>query len=91
MRVEKKAVPELFRKVLDGKKTFDVRLADFRCKAGDILVLREWNPKKRKYTGRTLKRKIAYVLKTRDLKYWPKRAIEKYGFQVLGFSTEQKR
>lgn len=44
MRIEKKCWPEYFNKVLEGKKTFDFRLADFECKEGDILVLKEWDP-----------------------------------------------
>ncbi|MCX6743585.1 MAG: hypothetical protein NT116_05095 [Candidatus Parcubacteria bacterium] len=31
--------------------------ADFKIKAGDILILQEWNPKTKKYTGRELRKK----------------------------------
>lgn len=83
MKIIKKAWPVLFKKVLSGEKTFDLRLADFKCKPGDILVLEEWNPKTKKYTGRILEKKVTYVLKTKKQKFWTKKEIEKYGFQVI--------
>lgn len=84
-KIEKKAWPELFEKVLSGEKNFDVRLNRFRCKAGDILVLREWDPKTKVYTGRSIEKKVTFVLKTKDIeKFWSKEEIKKYGFQVIG-------
>ena len=50
--IEKKTWPEFFRKVKSGQKNVELRLADFKIKKGDILVLREWNPKKESYTGK---------------------------------------
>ncbi|MBU0761209.1 MAG: DUF3850 domain-containing protein [Nanoarchaeota archaeon] len=52
MIIEKKAWPELFEEVLEGTKNFDLRLADFDCKEGDVLVLKEWNPATKEFTGR---------------------------------------
>jgi hypothetical protein len=85
MRIEKKTWPEFFQAILDGRKTFELRLADFDCKPGDVLVLREWDPKTKTYTGRTIEKAVAYVLKTKDVKFWPKEEVEKYGFQVIVF------
>lgn len=85
-KIEKKAWPELFEKVKSGEKTFDVRLNDFKCKKGDTLILREWDPKTKKYTGKSLEKKVGFVLKTKDIeKFWSKEEIKKYGFQVIGF------
>ena len=84
--IEKKTLPEYFEKVKNGEKTFEVRLADFKCSHGDVLVLKEWDPKIKKYTGRVVKKKIGFVIKTKDLeKFWNKSEIKKYGFQVIGF------
>jgi ribosomal protein S17 len=83
MKIEKQTWPEYFKKIVDGEKAFDLRLANFRCKPGDIIVFREWNPKTKKYTGRAVEKKVTYVLKTKNLKFWPKKDIEKYGFQVF--------
>ncbi|MFH1592639.1 MAG: DUF3850 domain-containing protein [Candidatus Woesearchaeota archaeon] len=85
MEIKKKAWPELFQAVLEGKKKFDLRLADFECAPGDTLILEEWDPDTKSYTGRKIEKKITYILKTKDLKFWPKEDIEKHGFQVMSF------
>lgn len=41
MRTEKKIWPEYFDKISNGEKKFELRLADWECKPGDTLVLRE--------------------------------------------------
>ena len=80
-KIEKKAWPKFFEKVASGKKTFDTRLNDFKCAPGDILVLREWDPKTKDYTGRILEKKITFVLKSKELnKFWSKEDIEKIRF-----------
>jgi hypothetical protein len=83
MIIKKKAWPEIFELVKSGKKQFDVRLDDFKCREGDALVLEEWNPQTQKYTGRSLTKKVGYVMKTKNLKFWPKEDVEKYGYQVI--------
>ncbi len=85
MKIEKKIWPKFFQKILDGKKTYELRLADWECNEGDILVLKEWNPDTKKYTGRVIEKEVAYVGKTKDLKYWSKEEIEKFGFQIISF------
>jgi hypothetical protein len=62
-----------------------LRLADFKCKPGDVLVLREWNPETKEYTGRVLEKEVTFVLKTKDLAFWPKEVIDKHGFIVMAF------
>lgn len=83
MEMKKKSWPEIFEKVLNGTKKFEIRLADFECNKGDILVLQEWDPKSQKYTGREIKKKVTFVTKTKDMKFWPEKDVKKYGFQVL--------
>ncbi len=86
MRIEKKVQPPYFQDIFDGKKTFELRLNRFVCKPGDILVLREWDPKKGVYTGRKIEKEVTYVLKTKDCeKFWSRQQIEKYGYQVIAF------
>lgn len=85
-KIEKKTIPELFDKVLSGEKTFDARLASFKCKPGDILVLEEYDPKTKKYTGRKIEKEVTFVLKSKDLeKFWSKEEVAKYGFQIIAF------
>lgn len=83
MKIEKKCWPEYFEKVRTGEKKFEVRLADFEVKTGDVLVLREWDPRKKEYTGRFLEKKVGHILKTKDLTFWSESDIEKYGILVM--------
>lgn len=85
MEIEKKVWPKAYQKIADGDKTFELRLANFKCRPGDTLILREWNPKTKEYTGRSLKKKATYVIRTKNLEFWPDSEIEKYGFQVIAF------
>jgi hypothetical protein len=83
--IEKKTWPVLFEKVKSNKKHFDVRLADFKIKKGDKIILKEWNPKTKKYTGRELKFKAGLILKVpKDMKRFNSESdIKKYGFYVI--------
>ena len=83
--IKKKAWPKLFQAVLNENKKFDLRLADVDIKEGDILVLEEYNPKTKEYTGRKIEKKVNFVIKTRDLKFWTKEEVDKYGYLVIGF------
>ena len=83
-RIEKKATPEYFELIKSGKKNFEVRLADWECKEGDTLVLREWDPKTKSYTGREIEKRVGFVLKTKDLDSFSEEEIKKYGYQIIG-------
>lgn len=85
MNIEKKVLPEYFEKILIGDKTFELRLADFRCEPGDTLILREWDHIDKRYTGRKIEKKVTYVLKTKDISFWSKKEVEKHGYQVISF------
>ncbi len=89
MIITKKIWPEYFNDVASGKKKFELRLADFKAKVGDILFLEEWDPKTKTYTGRSLKTKITYLIKTKGLSFWSKADITKHGFQILQIETLQ--
>jgi hypothetical protein len=85
--IKKKSWPGEFQKILDGKKKFDLRLGDTNYKEGDILVLEEFDPKLGKYTGRKIQKKIGFVLKTKDMKFWSKEVMDKYGFVVMSLEN----
>lgn len=74
---------------MTGDKNFEVRLNDFECRKGDILVLREWDPEQKDYTGRSLEKKVTYVVKTKDLPFWSKEEVDKNGYQIIGFKPEE--
>jgi ASC-1-like (ASCH) protein len=89
MEIHKKTWPEYFNLILNGEKSFDVRLADWECKVGDTLVLEEWDPTKSAYTGRKVVKQVTFVLKTKDMeasRVWTEEEIRSYGFQVIGLS-----
>ena len=83
--IHKKAWPELFEQVLQGKKKFDLRLNDFEIQEGDTLVLEEWNPATKQYTGRKIEKKVGYVLKLPPEKLfslWKEEDVKEKGIQV---------
>ena len=71
--------------ILDGDKKYELRLADWECQAGDVLELAEWDPETKEYTGRTLEREVTFVLKTKDVEFWPKDDVDKFGYQIISF------
>lgn len=82
-RIEKKVWPKYFQKILDGTKKYELRLADFDCGEGDVLVLKEWDPETQQYTDREIEKTVTYVLKTKDIKFWSQEEVDKYGFQII--------
>ncbi len=85
-KIEKKVWPEYFQQILDDKKTFEVRLNDFEINEGDTLVLKEWDPKTKDYTGRELERKVGFVGKWKIdnlTQFWPREDIDEKGIQVI--------
>lgn len=85
MEIKKKCWPELFQKILDGNKNSDVRLADFNLKEGDMLILEEYNPQTKKYTGRTTKKKVKNLTKLNLADYNSIEEIKKYGHWLIEF------
>jgi hypothetical protein len=86
--IEKRIWPGNFEEVLSGIKTYEPRLQDFEVAPGDILHLREWDPKTSTYTGREVKKKISEVFKLspKELrKYWTQEQIERHGLQIIHF------
>ena len=83
--IKKKIWPKFFEDVAGGKKKFELRLNDFEINEGDTLVLEEWNPKTKEYTGRVIEKNVIYVSKTKGQTFWPKEDVEKYGFQIIAF------
>lgn len=85
MKIEKKIWPEYFEKILSGEKNFELRLADWQCRVGDILVLREWDRQTKNYTGRQIEKQVGYVLKTKECDIFQEADVLKYGYQIIGF------
>ena len=83
--IKKKVWPDYFKLIKSGKKKFELRLADFRVKEGDILILEEWGPKRKEYTGRIMRRKIKYILKFKLNDFGQEKEIKKKGIYILQF------
>lgn len=61
--VEKKILPEFFRHIMDGSKTFEICKDEDNIQPGDTLILREWDKETRLYSGRKDEEIITYVLR----------------------------
>ncbi|MEK7663890.1 MAG: DUF3850 domain-containing protein [Patescibacteria group bacterium] len=85
MAVTKKKVwPGYFDDIVSGKKKFDLRLNDFDIREGDTLVLEEWDPKTKEYTGRKVEKKATYVFKLKiDESFWSEQEIKGKGLQII--------
>ncbi len=91
MKIEKKVQQEYFKKVLEGKKRFEVRLADFKCKPGDILVLKEQIQGTNKLTSRKIECQVLFTLNTKEVeKFYTKKEIEKHGLVILALRKKFK-
>lgn len=86
--IEKKILPEYFDKIAAGKKTYELRLADWKCEQGDTLILIEIDAKTKKPTGRTVRRKVGYVGKTKGLDFWTDKEIADHGYQIISLLDE---
>jgi GNAT superfamily N-acetyltransferase/ASC-1-like (ASCH) protein len=89
--IEKKILPKYFELIKAGKKTFEVRLADFEIEESDILILKEWDPERKTYTGRELSTKVTYVTNTKIMEqFHPKEEIEEKGLYVIAIKPTGK-
>lgn len=77
---------EQFKEVKEGKKKFEIRLAeaDKNIKEGDVLVLLE-KDERGNLTGKEIKKKVNFVLRTKELNYWDDKAVSRYGFVIAQF------
>jgi ASC-1-like (ASCH) protein len=84
MIIKKKVQKEYFDAIIDGRKRFEVRLANFKCKPGDTLILQEQHPETNKLTGREIACEVLYNFNTKEIeKFYKKKDVDKYGLSVL--------
>lgn len=57
---------KFFVMVLKGLKTFELRLNDRDFQVGDMVTLREYNNKTKRYSGREITFEISYMLHLSD-------------------------
>lgn len=90
MIIEKQAWPQYFEEILQGNKTYDLRLNDFECKVGDTLLLKEWDPTTQKYTGREIKKEITYIGETNKFRFWSKADADNYGYKIMSLENSNQ-
>jgi len=85
MEIRKKCWPEFFEKFVSGERIFELRLADFDLRTGDILILEEYNPKTKKYTGRKANFKCKRVERSAQnpLQFYNIEDVKKKGFWII--------
>lgn len=83
MEIKKKVWPEYFQLILNGKKNVEIRLADFNMNEGDTLVLEEYDPETKTYSGRRVKKKAKSIIKFNPNKMYTPEEIKKFGFYII--------
>lgn len=63
---ELKSWPREFQQIADGVKRFEVRLDDRGYAVEDSLILNEWDPATKEYTGRKISATVTTILRGRD-------------------------
>jgi len=83
--IKKKIWPEYFEAVKSGKKKFELRLNDFDVNEGDTLILEEWDPETKEYTGQSIEKKVGYVLKFKpeELPFYSEEEVKEKGLQII--------
>lgn len=56
-----KTWPEYFKEVEAGNKPFEVRKNDRNFQSGDTVILQEYDPATKKYTGKEATKTIGYI------------------------------
>lgn len=82
--IKKKIWPGYFDEVSSGRKKYELRLNDFAINEGDTLVLEEWSPETKQYTGRTVEKRVTFVGRFKlDQLFWPEQDIKEKGIQII--------
>lgn len=55
--------PVMFVSLLEGKKSWEYRKDNRNFEEGDILSLREWDPRTQTYTGRSVNRVVSLLVR----------------------------
>jgi len=84
--IDKKIWPKPFAQILAGNKTAEVRLYEVGLKVGQLIHLREWCPRKKDYTKRSVLIKISHIEKLKELPYYTLEEVLEDGLMVLSFN-----
>ena len=84
--IKKKIWPKFFELVSSGKKNFELRVADFDIEEGDTIILEEWDPKTKQYTGRKLEKQAKYILKFKINDFGQEEEIKEKDYILFNFN-----
>jgi hypothetical protein len=87
--IKKKIPPNFYDLVNSNKKNFELRLNDFEIKEGDTIILEEWNPKTKEYTGRKIEREVGYVLDFKLNTFGQEELIKEKGLIVFSLKNKE--
>ena len=90
--IEKKIDPKYFSAVKNGKKRYEIRLADEKYRPGQYIRFREYDRVTMKYTGRSVLTMITYVVhmgvngsvEIDGNTWWKYEDVKKYGLCIFG-------
>lgn len=57
-----KCLPEFYRHIIDGSKTFECRYNDRHYWVDDILIIKEWIPGESAFSGQEVRKRVSYLL-----------------------------
>ncbi len=82
--VRKKLWKEYFDLMSTDEKKYEFRLNEFDIEVGDTLILEEWDPEVKTYTGRSIEKTVTSVssFKLDDLP-WSREEIDEKGFKIF--------
>ena len=81
--IEKKVDSEYYDRMASGEKTYELRLADWSCQSGDILVFTEVDAETRQPSGRQMRKLVGHVGKSKEFSFWTPERVEQHGYQVI--------
>lgn len=80
--IEMKLPSEYFEK--DRHNRLEARLAKFQLKKGDVIRFREWDVKRKAFTGRFFdKRVVDFHRIRRAMRFWSKKDLLKFGIYIF--------
>lgn len=79
----KKTNPDTFELILKGEQTADIRINDFIVKPDDIIVFKEYDPVRKKLTGRKVSKTVKAVRKFDPTEYYDLKEIAKKGLLLI--------
>jgi len=47
------------------------------------LILKEFDPETKEFTGKEIKKKVGFMLRTKELPYWSEEETVKHGYVVI--------